>query len=955
MVIVGSSRYRHLDPLPTVAANVGEMGKLFTDELFWGLPEENCVRLLDPDRPAAVLDALARAAEEASDALVFYFAGHGVLRPDAYDLYLALEEGALERWWHAVRYDDIRRIMTDQAKATAKVVLLDCCFAGMAMMPGMGAGAEIGDRVRIEGTYLMTAVAETAVALAPRTEPLTAFTGAFVQVVREGVPDGPDVLDFHTLYLRTKSALEAVGRPTPQQRAGKEGGRIALVRNVALHESSRAAVREQASLTEQERRSLHLPPARLRDLLAELSVRDDDAAERLLRAVGSMRTEQGVAAVVHEVAKAGGAGQAGAVLAGAARRRPASLLALIEALRETGQDEQVTRLLAACAEQPADRVTALAAQLLEADDSEALDVLLDAAIGARPDRPRISLLVALLTAGLHDRVGAVLAGLGSRLPAAQTVEIADALRDAGQEQAAFSLYEAVAGLVAVRPLGVAAQLAAAMHRAGRERQASDLVELMAAGHHTRRERVGLLDALWTAGAPAGTAERLDHLDDRDLLDATLHLYTLSHQAAVRRLMLATLGRRPPGSTVRTVIALHDAGLPMEARSLLEHAAARPPADVVAVVTGFAGTGNDSYARLVLERSLSADVLAALPAELRRYARPALAQLPADQIVALAAALPAEAMLWVLGALPSGVDPGVLRVPAIALGLRALPEAAVRPLYGSLPVPPSLVDAAFSGAYGEPAACVESLLRLAEPASEQRVYEALAGRPAPDVARILEVAPRLMPAIAVLGTAATQLELLILLETAGRRPDADRLCAALRAHLPLADLCALAAALGDATLRPRANALLGLPPEAAAEPADLIVTGLLQDVTGEPARWTAAQVRDRARLDPRTPVRHVVTGTGLGRGTVVVFTDTTLACRLRRGQLVTIAYRRFGAVTVLRDHRSTIQLRAGGRLQSIEIRNAALYALLVRIQEAVASFDALRARLRPPGGIDAARA
>ncbi|MFI7597202.1 caspase family protein [Actinoplanes sp. NPDC049681] len=949
-VIVGSSRYRHLDPLPSVAANLEEIGNLLTDEVFWGLPEENCVRLLDPEHPSVVLDALADAAREASDALVFYYAGHGVLQPDAYDLYLALEDVGLERWWHAVRFDDIRRIMTDHPGPAAKVVLLDCCYAGMAMVPNMGAVNEIGDRVRIEGTYLMTAAAETAVALAPPTERLTAFTGAFVRAVRDGVPDGPDVLDFNTLYPRIRSALEAAGRPTPQQRASNGGGRIALVRNVRLDDRGRAGFADEISLSDDEQRSLHLPPVQLRALLAELNGRDSDAADRLLRAVGSTRTEQGVAAVVDEVTRAGAPAQARAVLAAAAQRRPASLVTLVEMLRETGQREQVAHLLAACAEQPADRVTTVAAQLLESDDTEALDVLLEAAVEARMDRPRplIALLVALLTAGLHDRVGAVLAGLGARLPAGRTAEFADALRDAGQEQAAFSLYEAVPALVAARPVAVAARLAAAMHRAGRERQARDVVGLMAARHRLRRDRVNLLAALWTAQAPADPAELLEHLDDRDLLEATLQLYTLPHQAAVRRLMLTELGRRPPGSTVRTVIALHDAGLPMEARSLLEHAAARPPGDVIAVVAGFAATGNDSYARLVLERSLSVDVLGTLPADLRRYASAVLAQCPATRIVELAARLPAAAMIWALGTLPADVDPQVLREPAIAPALRGLPGPVVRELQGSLPIPATSLDAAFSGAYGEAAACVKSLLELAEPASRKQLHEALARRPAQDIACVLDVVPGLTPAIA-----ATQLELMVLLETTGRHPEADRLSAALRTHLPLPDLCALAAMLGEAGLRPRANALLGLAPHAAVEPADLVVGELLP--VSEPPRWNTAQVCSRAGLDPGTAVRHVVTGKRIGRSAVAVFTDTMLACRLRSGHLVTVPYRRFGAVTVLRDDRFTIRLQAGERIQSLGIRNAPLYGLLVGIQRAVAEFDTLCARLRPPGRNPAAGA
>ncbi|MFI5496510.1 caspase family protein [Actinoplanes sp. NPDC051859] len=945
-VVVGSARYRHLDPLPTVAGNLDELVDIFTDESFWGLPKQNCVRLLDPEHPAVVLDALAEAAAEASEALLFYFAGHGVLRPDSYELYLALEDAALEQWWHAVRYDDIRRIMTDRAGATAKVVLLDCCFAGMAMMPGMGAGAEIGDRVRIEGTYLMTAVAETAVALAYPHEPLTAFTGALVQAVRSGVPDGPDVLDFNSLYLRTRAALDAAGRPTPQQRSSEQGGRIALVRNVGLGERGHAARTAQASLSEPERRSVNLPPAQLRDLLAELGQRDAEAANRLLRAVGALRAEQGVAAVVHEITAAGTAGQARVVLAAAAQRRPADLLTLVDVLRETGQGEQVGLLLTACAEQPADRVTALAARLFDSDHADTLDVLLDAAVEARIDRlrPLTALLVALLTAGLRDRVGAVLAGFGARLPRARKAELADALRDAGQEQAAFSLYEGLSGLLAARPVAVAARLCAAMHRAGRERQARDLADLLAARYPGRRERVGLLDALWTAQAPAEAAERLDHLDDRDLLEATLQLYTLPHQAAGRRLMLTTLGRRPPALTVRTVIALYDAGLPMEARSLLEHAAARPASEVIAVVAGFAGTGNDPYAQVVLDRGLSVEVLTTLPDELRRLCGPVLAQRPAARIVELAARLPAGAMIWTLGRVPTDVDPEVFREPAIALGLLADPARAgvMAHLHGSLPIPPALIDAAFSGEYGDSKACVAGLLVLAS--NPAALHEALTGRAAPDIAYVLAVVPGLMESLAAAGPVRTQLELLILLETTGRRREADRFSAALRTQLSLPHLCALAAALREQDLRPPADALLGAAP--GADPAALVVGEVLTAVQGgTPARWTPAQIRDRARLDPQTPVVHVVAGRSLSRGTVVVFTDTKLVCRLRGGRLVTIAYRNLGAVAVLQDDRATILLRAGESVQNLEIRDAALFAVLTRAQRAVATFDTRRAELR----------
>jgi hypothetical protein len=950
-VIVGSSRYSRLDALPAVSNNVSQMVEVLTDDWLWGLAPEHCVRLLDPEHPAQVLDALAKAAAEASETLVFYFAGHGVLRPDAYDLYLALNDAALQQWWHAVRYDDIRRIMMESPGPTSKVVLLDCCYSGMAMMPGMGGGADIGDRARINGTYLMTASAETSVALAPRGEPLTAFTGALVKAVRSGVPDGPQVLDFNTLYNQVRNALVAAGRPTPQQRSGNGGGRIALVRNVFYRGEHGRGWRGEIQLTNDELQALRLPPGELLDRVAQERLRDEAAADRLLQVVGSRRAEQGVAAVIHHSHPTDDTAEIQAIMSAAAGRPTAELITLIDAFRRTEQEARVNPLLAACAKEPPDRITDLATRLRETGEPAAIVALLGAAVEARIDdlQQLTPMLVSLLDAGLDEQVGMILSDLGRRLAADRTLEFADALRAAGHEQASFSLYDVVVELAAARPVAMAAPLAAVMRRAGREDEGGRLVDRMAVRHSDWADRVDLLEALWTARAPAGTAENLDYLKEGDLLSAVLELYNRGQQEKTRQLMLTALAGRPPPSTARAVVALHEAGLPMEAHSLIEHAAAREAAEVVTLAGMFAGIGQDLYARLIVEKSISVDTLTALPDHLRPYAEHALTRLPEAKVVELAAGLPVEPMTWVLATLAPTVELDLLGRPAFALSLLGLaPPTRSRLCHrfnARVPVPPELIGAAFAVSFAEPAECVDHLLRLSDPASRPALYAALANQSPDDIVQLLEVAPDLLAAVAKSGSPTTQLYLLRWLENRGRATDADRYSAALRDGQPRFRVCALAAALDDEGLHSRAAALLGVQPGTPYEPVDLVVVDRFTATRGRTAAdWPGKQVRERAQLPPGTQVHHVVPRHGNSRNTLAVFTGDAFICVLRGGRRVTVRYRDFDTVDITQVGPSDVRLSAGDKVQDLGVRDPELFAVLTGIQREVSAFKTLHAQL-----------
>jgi hypothetical protein len=238
-VLVGVSSYRCLEPIPAVANNLGALADLLVDRDVWGLPVRNCHLIENPRSVDAVMAPIHEAAKAASAALLVYFAGHGLLDQTS-ELYLGLPDSTPEGLVWAVRYAEIRREVTLTAsRCPAKVVILDCCYSGAAFGPFQTADNRVADQAAVQGAYVMTATAPTSLALAPTDAEYTAFTGAILETINLGIPDGPPLLDMDTLFARVKRTLEARHQPVPQSLSLVGGNHIAIFRNRSVEPMDR--------------------------------------------------------------------------------------------------------------------------------------------------------------------------------------------------------------------------------------------------------------------------------------------------------------------------------------------------------------------------------------------------------------------------------------------------------------------------------------------------------------------------------------------------------------------------------------------------------------------------------------------------------------------------------------------------------------------------------------------
>ncbi|MFD5796432.1 caspase domain-containing protein [Streptomyces diastatochromogenes] len=211
-LFIGVDAFASLEALPSVTQNLSTLVDLFSDDV-WGLGALRCEQLLNPSSMREVDQAIFRTARDASHTLLLYYAGHGLLDLKG-RLHLAMPDSDPQAVHStAFPYDWVRMGLA-ASPAQRCIVVLDCCFSARAMGV-QSAGSSMAQLAEAEGTYVLAAAAENAFALAPPGEAYTAFTGALVRVLTDGIADAPELLDLDTVFRGMQSILRRQGTPNP--------------------------------------------------------------------------------------------------------------------------------------------------------------------------------------------------------------------------------------------------------------------------------------------------------------------------------------------------------------------------------------------------------------------------------------------------------------------------------------------------------------------------------------------------------------------------------------------------------------------------------------------------------------------------------------------------------------------------------------------------------------------
>ncbi|MGH3833117.1 MAG: caspase family protein [Pseudonocardiaceae bacterium] len=230
-VLIGASHFTAAGPdlpdIPAVQANLTALRYALTSPDTGVLRPELCRVLIDPTSVDEVGTALSEQAATATDLLLVYYAGHGLV-DDRGRLHLALAHTHPHRArWTAFPLELLREEIANSAAAT-RVLVLDCCFSGRAIEAMADDQGVISGQLEVAGTYTLTSTTANAPSHAPAGDRFTAFTGAFLRAL-----DDADPLTLDQIFVAVDRDLVAQNLPRPQRRAVNTAGNLALSRGPA--------------------------------------------------------------------------------------------------------------------------------------------------------------------------------------------------------------------------------------------------------------------------------------------------------------------------------------------------------------------------------------------------------------------------------------------------------------------------------------------------------------------------------------------------------------------------------------------------------------------------------------------------------------------------------------------------------------------------------------------------
>lgn len=246
LILLGVSEFPEskglLHPLPGVKNNLHGLRETLTDPDICGFFEQNSFSLLNPTGVSTTAKAVEAAAKKATDTLVVYYSGHGLVTQYG-DFHLALHDTTCEAsHFDALPFSWLRSAILE-SPALRRVLIVDCCYSGLALDGFMNESKNVSNFTEIDGTYVLTATQENDLAIARPDEHYTAFTGELIKTLRRGIANAPALLDFGSVYAHLRQILQTKGLPVPDQRIRGNANKLQLIKNRARERSKIAIPR----------------------------------------------------------------------------------------------------------------------------------------------------------------------------------------------------------------------------------------------------------------------------------------------------------------------------------------------------------------------------------------------------------------------------------------------------------------------------------------------------------------------------------------------------------------------------------------------------------------------------------------------------------------------------------------------------------------------------------------
>jgi len=223
-----------LPPVPAVPATIADLADVLVTNC--GLDRQNLRVVRDPDDLATLGRVIAETAMAATDVLLVYYVGHGVVAPDG-RLYLATTRTNAGRQgelgFTSVPYEELRRNVVE-SPATTTIVILDACFSGRAVHVLGAAQPDVPLVLEMRGGYVLASSSADEYSLALPGERYTVFSGELIRLLADGDPRAPRELRLRDVHKSLLRSLASMRMPKPKSHGSGHAADFVLAMNPAV-------------------------------------------------------------------------------------------------------------------------------------------------------------------------------------------------------------------------------------------------------------------------------------------------------------------------------------------------------------------------------------------------------------------------------------------------------------------------------------------------------------------------------------------------------------------------------------------------------------------------------------------------------------------------------------------------------------------------------------------------
>jgi osmoprotectant transport system substrate-binding protein len=230
-VLIGTSEYqdKRFPLLPSADNSLEGMRQILTDPELCGWPAARVKQLANVSDNRQIIIKLREWARNATGVFLLYYVGHGT--PGEQGPCLTLTD-TQEQHPDAtgLEYRVVRKALLE-SPAQVKIVILDCCYAGRAIPPVQSGHTLF---TNISGTFVLAAADLAAHVPANQELACTSFTGELLDLIRKGIPDGPQELTLQDIYLHLRTRLSEIDLPDPNSGNTDTAAAFRLAHNAAF-------------------------------------------------------------------------------------------------------------------------------------------------------------------------------------------------------------------------------------------------------------------------------------------------------------------------------------------------------------------------------------------------------------------------------------------------------------------------------------------------------------------------------------------------------------------------------------------------------------------------------------------------------------------------------------------------------------------------------------------------